>query len=186
MSNVVNIRSVFYNKHYKFLLCRTNPFFFDACFFVFPVFTDIVHFLYLYVMSGYLPQGGRRKFFRVLGGVLAAPFLVIAGMAVKKAEQHQGKCRIILPAVPEGISFHGAVITIREGKNVRVLSSSCTHLGCRIRSTRDGHLQCPCHGSEFSGDGSVLKGPADRPLTPLNYKTDPATGQLTVYLNREA
>ncbi|MCD6200952.1 MAG: Rieske (2Fe-2S) protein [Bacteroidales bacterium] len=135
-------------------------------------------------MSSYLPQAGRRKFFKVLGGILAAPFLVVAGMAIKKTEQNQGKSRIILPAIPEGISFHGAVITIRTGKKVRVLSSSCTHLGCRIQSTREGHLQCPCHGSEFSGDGSVLKGPADRPLTSLHYKTDPVSGQFTIYLNR--
>ncbi|MBL4657060.1 MAG: Rieske 2Fe-2S domain-containing protein [Flavobacteriales bacterium] len=35
----------------------------------------------------------------------------------------------------------------------------CTHKACELRPTGP-FLSCPCHGSEFSNTGEVLKGPA--------------------------
>ncbi len=35
----------------------------------------------------------------------------------------------------------------------------CTHLGCTLKEQGDS-FSCPCHGSEFSSDGVVQKGPA--------------------------
>jgi len=43
------------------------------------------------------------------------------------------------------------------------LLASCTHQGCQPDRIGD-RLACPCHGSEFSLEGDVLEGPADRPL----------------------
>ena len=45
----------------------------------------------------------------------------------------------------------------------------CTHLGCQpaLPDART-HLQvCPCHGSTYSADGTVIKGPARRSLNLL-------------------
>ncbi|HUF76911.1 MAG TPA: Rieske (2Fe-2S) protein [Longimicrobiales bacterium] len=50
-----------------------------------------------------------------------------------------------------------------SGELVAVLAS-CTHQGCQPEPVAD-RLTCPCHGSEFSFDGAVLQGPAERPLT---------------------
>ena len=40
-----------------------------------------------------------------------------------------------------------------------------THNGCTVDyDDNSNKLECPCHGSEFSTSGSVLKGPASSPL----------------------
>jgi Rieske Fe-S protein len=41
--------------------------------------------------------------------------------------------------------------------------AACTHRGCQPEPVGD-RLECPCHGSEFSFEGEVLAGPAERPL----------------------
>jgi menaquinol-cytochrome c reductase iron-sulfur subunit len=41
----------------------------------------------------------------------------------------------------------------------------CTHLGCAYHwDDRNRNFLCPCHTSTFGLDGSVLSGPAPRPL----------------------
>lgn len=51
---------------------------------------------------------------------------------------------------------------LASGEHVAVLAS-CTHQGCQPEPVGD-RLVCPCHGSEFSFEGDVLAGPAERPL----------------------
>ncbi|MFE2755698.1 FAD-dependent oxidoreductase [Actinosynnema sp. NPDC059335] len=51
------------------------------------------------------------------------------------------------------------------------VSLRCTHLGCLVRfNAAERSWDCPCHGSRFDVDGSVLEGPATRPLP----RRDPA------------
>ena len=51
---------------------------------------------------------------------------------------------------------------------VQAVSPICTHLRCVVSFDQaSGEWHCPCHGSRFATDGSVLKGPARRPLEQL-------------------
>ncbi len=63
------------------------------------------------------------------------------------------------PFVPPG----RAVALFRDAQGVYAISTVCTHLGCIVRPSAAG-FECPCHGSRFAPDGSVIKGPAPKPL----------------------
>jgi nitrite reductase/ring-hydroxylating ferredoxin subunit len=45
----------------------------------------------------------------------------------------------------------------------KALLMKCTHQGTELQVFGD-RLQCPAHGSEFTNNGAVQNGPADRPL----------------------
>lgn len=52
-----------------------------------------------------------------------------------------------------------------RGGEVHVVSAYCTHMGCLVRwNTGEQTWDCPCHGSRFAPDGSVIGGPAESPL----------------------
>lgn len=48
---------------------------------------------------------------------------------------------------------------------VKAVSAVCTHAGCIVLwDAQEIRWSCPCHGSQFAPDGSVLHGPAKAPL----------------------
>lgn len=59
----------------------------------------------------------------------------------------------------------------RDDRGVlRGVSARCTHLGCIVRYAEvEQQWQCPCHGSRFAPDGTVLQGPANAPLAPCGH-----------------
>jgi glycine/D-amino acid oxidase-like deaminating enzyme/nitrite reductase/ring-hydroxylating ferredoxin subunit len=58
------------------------------------------------------------------------------------------------------------VAAFREGDGtVHAVSPVCTHLHCHVNwNAAERSWDCPCHGSRFAPDGSVLQGPAVKPL----------------------
>jgi Rieske Fe-S protein len=57
-----------------------------------------------------------------------------------------------------------AVYRSPEG-TVYAVSPICTHLGCKVHwNPAEVSWDCPCHGSRFAVDGTVLEGPAQKPL----------------------
>jgi menaquinol-cytochrome c reductase iron-sulfur subunit len=62
---------------------------------------------------------------------------------------------------------------------VTVFSPICPHLGCHYNwNPASGHFECPCHGSVYAPDGTVLGGPAPRRLDTLPSKIE--NGELYV------
>jgi glycine/D-amino acid oxidase-like deaminating enzyme/nitrite reductase/ring-hydroxylating ferredoxin subunit len=48
-----------------------------------------------------------------------------------------------------------------EDGTLFAVSPTCTHLGCQVNFNRaERSWDCPCHGSRFAPDGTVLQGPA--------------------------
>jgi len=91
------------------------------------------------------------------------------------------KFRVLLPeTLAAGAAFvpPGRTVAVyRTPEGVHAVSLVCTHLGCIVKPTAEG-FECPCHGSRYSADGSVVKGPAPRPLPWLKVTT--AAGLLVV------
>jgi Rieske Fe-S protein len=75
------------------------------------------------------------------------------------------------------------VFVDREGDGYRVLSATCSHLGCSVRwHTAAGQFRCPCHGGVYDRDGRVVSGPPPSPLTRLTSRVNPETSEIEVEL----
>jgi Rieske Fe-S protein len=83
----------------------------------------------------------------------------------------------------------GSLVTIgnglvlgRDAAGLYAMSAICTHQGCGMNvvgAASQQSLYCACHGSMFSGNGAVTRGPARRPLQ--HYQLEAAAnGDLTV------
>jgi glycine/D-amino acid oxidase-like deaminating enzyme/nitrite reductase/ring-hydroxylating ferredoxin subunit len=73
----------------------------------------------------------------------------------------------LAPTEGKIVSSGGRQIAVSKDERgaVHAVSARCTHVGC-IVSWNDAERtwDCPCHGSRFGVDGSVLQGPAVHPL----------------------
>jgi menaquinol-cytochrome c reductase iron-sulfur subunit len=65
------------------------------------------------------------------------------------------------------------VFLVKSGDNVKALSSTCTHLGCRVSWDAEARqLKCPCHGGVYDRTGAVIAGPPPEPLASLMTRID--------------
>lgn len=96
----------------------------------------------------------------------AAPELARAGGAV-----------IVHPA-----GFRGAFLVASTGQGYLALDAQCPHAGCEVAwVAEDREAECPCHGSRFAGDGTLLSPPANTGLTAYPCEAD-GQGNVIVHL----
>ena len=80
---------------------------------------------------------------------------------------------------PGDLAFGGYVV--KTGGQTAVFAQNCSHLGCSVNFNQDAKtFDCPCHGSRFHIDGTVLHGPAAYPLSNLTWKQGQEPNQIEV------
>ena len=96
-------------------------------------------------------------------------------------------------ALVAGIAGEPTYLTVKEKDKLDKMGivDNCTHLGCTFPwNPIDNQFQCPCHGSRYDSNGSVIRGPAALPLKLVKVRVegeaiwispwqeiDPRTGQ---------
>ncbi len=106
-----------------------------------------------------------------LGTFLASMLFASVGMLrLPKAAVLSSPSRKYRVTLPESLTAGTAfvppgrnVALYRDEGGVYAISLVCTHLGCIVKPGTEG-FECPCHGSRFAADGSVLGGPAPQAL----------------------
>ncbi|MBK8460326.1 MAG: Rieske (2Fe-2S) protein [Micropruina sp.] len=88
----------------------------------------------------------------------AATPSVAASVTVAKADIPVGSGKVLTDAA--------YVVTQPEAGTFMAFNKTCTHQQCPVSEVSNQAIICKCHGSHFSlKDGSVLEGPAPKPLT---------------------
>jgi cytochrome b6-f complex iron-sulfur subunit len=70
-------------------------------------------------------------------------------------------------SLAQGLKGDATYLIVKEDGSLESfgLNAVCTHLGCVVPwSAANNKFMCPCHGSQYSPTGAVVRGPAPLPL----------------------
>lgn len=72
------------------------------------------------------------------------------------------------------------VAVLRLRGRLHAIANRCSHRGCSLHEGRleDETIICPCHGSTFRLDGSIVRGPATSPQPTFQIRVDDGTIQI--------
>jgi nitrite reductase/ring-hydroxylating ferredoxin subunit len=105
------------------------------------------------------------------------------------AVRHLLEDRLVLPGAEalKGLEPGEGIVLRLQGKNLAVskdasgqllaVSAVCTHVGCLVSwNPAELSWDCPCHGSRYLPDGTVIEGPAVKDLEPAALPGSTPTG----------
>jgi cytochrome b6-f complex iron-sulfur subunit len=112
--------------------------------------------------------------------LIAAGFLGLGGLIRFFSHQPQGEkpaqfdlgMEEDFPSNGQWIRLDIPGVIFQENGTFLGFNLTCPHLGCMLEELEDNFI-CPCHGSEFSKYGSLIKGPAEQDLTSLSVEVNP-------------
>lgn len=134
----------------------------------------------------------RRGFLGALAVVASSGSLAgCASVAVTRLTPTDGRVRVTIADHPR-LSEPGGYLRVQPagsdtliylvtlaGGGFAALSPICTHLGCTV-DIEGSNLVCPCHGSTFDRDGSVLRGPAEASLRRFPAAVDDGVVEISL------
>ena len=120
----------------------------------------------------------RREFLKALAAGTAGALVLLPGRPAlaKKVAVGLDKAEA-LRTVGQGamLRIKGVqVLVVRDGDtSVKALDPTCTHQQCIVQwDAAKKKVVCPCHASGFALDGTVLEGPAPKPLRTIPAQWD--------------
>ncbi|MCB0833562.1 MAG: ubiquinol-cytochrome c reductase iron-sulfur subunit [Bacteroidetes bacterium] len=117
------------------------------------------------LMSGFLFSGFKR-----FGGESDSGTALEIVLSDYPELSMDGGYKVIKDVMIDGIEDN-LIIVRQSEKNYVVLSSICRHKKCNVKFRNSKQLfVCPCHGSNYDLEGSVVKGPSSGPLP--KYKVE--------------
>jgi len=136
-----------------------------------------------------------------IGGIATAGSVFAAVRSLKPNVLYEPSKKVKVGSpdfIPDGVTFfkdaRAFVFKKAEGGKTKLyaISAICTHLGCIVqhvageetgpagKKKSGAGFACACHGSQFTIDGDVVKGPAPEPLPWLALSIAADDGQLIV------
>ena len=133
----------------------------------------------------------RREFVSTAASALASSVLAACGTPVGPDNSIQGPSVVKIPLMNVGqtvgvdnvgVGGQGIAVTRLTTTSVVAVSRQCTHQGCTLAlpGSSGGQLFCPCHGSLFTVQGSVVQGPATSALQTFAASIDAVNNQVDI------
>lgn len=114
-------------------------------------------------------------------GAPTGPSMAIQGPTTVKIPLMSIGQTVGVDGVGEG--GQGIAVTRLSDTQVVAVSRLCTHQACTLQlpsSSSGGYLACPCHGSLFTAQGAVVRGPASAALRTFAASIDTPNSQVDI------